>query len=245
MFGLYTTFVGGNGRHRGPTDTGLRSMRGDLGPSRSVGSRCSGRASYPQRSPGYSSMVSPNATIDGHPRRGAARRRPTEPGRRPWTWSASDGRGGRVDLLLVCSTGGHLQPRRAAPGVGRLLPPLGDLRQERRALGAAWGTGRDRSRADQPEHPEPPPQPPPGCARPAPVPPKGHRHDRRRGRRAVRLDRKAHGEQGDLRRELHGIEEVSLSGRLIAPIADRIYVQWPELRAKLPRARHVGSVFFD
>ena len=66
-------------------------------------------------------MVSPNATIDGLPRRGAARRRPTEPGRRPWTWSASDGRGGRVDLLLVCSTGGHLQQSVA------LRPAWGDF----------------------------------------------------------------------------------------------------------------------
>jgi beta-1,4-N-acetylglucosaminyltransferase len=34
----------------------------------------------------------------------------------------------------------------------------------------------------------------------------------------------------------------SLSCRLIAPVASRVYVQWPELRGALPRARYVGSV---
>ncbi len=39
------------------------------------------------------------------------------------------------------------------------------------------------------------------------------------------------------------IEEPSLSCRLIAPVADRLYVQWPELRRALPRARYAGNVF--
>jgi beta-1,4-N-acetylglucosaminyltransferase len=34
----------------------------------------------------------------------------------------------------------------------------------------------------------------------------------------------------------------SLSCRLIRPIAHRIYVQWPELVERIPRARYVGSV---
>ena len=38
------------------------------------------------------------------------------------------------------------------------------------------------------------------------------------------------------------IEEPSLSCRLIRPVASRIYVQWPELLAKLPRADYCGSV---
>jgi beta-1,4-N-acetylglucosaminyltransferase len=41
------------------------------------------------------------------------------------------------------------------------------------------------------------------------------------------------------------IHEPSLSCRLIAPIAERVYVQWPELATVLPRARYVGSVFSD
>jgi beta-1,4-N-acetylglucosaminyltransferase len=41
------------------------------------------------------------------------------------------------------------------------------------------------------------------------------------------------------------IDEPSLSCRLIAPVAERLYVQWPELAAVLPRARYVGSVFSD
>jgi beta-1,4-N-acetylglucosaminyltransferase len=38
-------------------------------------------------------------------------------------------------------------------------------------------------------------------------------------------------------------EKPSLSCRLAAPAADRVYVQWPELREALPRARYVGTVF--
>jgi beta-1,4-N-acetylglucosaminyltransferase len=39
------------------------------------------------------------------------------------------------------------------------------------------------------------------------------------------------------------IEGPSLSYRLIAPIAERRYVQWPELARALPRSRFVGNVF--
>jgi beta-1,4-N-acetylglucosaminyltransferase len=38
-------------------------------------------------------------------------------------------------------------------------------------------------------------------------------------------------------------ERPSLSCRLAAPVADRVYVQWPELVAALPRARYAGTVF--
>jgi UDP-N-acetylglucosamine:LPS N-acetylglucosamine transferase len=38
------------------------------------------------------------------------------------------------------------------------------------------------------------------------------------------------------------IDRPSLSCRLIAPFAERVYVQWPELRRALPRARYVGNV---
>lgn len=41
------------------------------------------------------------------------------------------------------------------------------------------------------------------------------------------------------------IERPSLSCRLIAPTADRIYVQWPQLLATVPRARYAGSIFSD
>ena len=40
-------------------------------------------------------------------------------------------------------------------------------------------------------------------------------------------------------------ERPSLSCRLVAPVADRVYVQWPELRDALPRARYAGTVFTD
>ena len=38
------------------------------------------------------------------------------------------------------------------------------------------------------------------------------------------------------------IEQPSLSCRLIAPVATRIYAQWPELTEAVPRARYVGNV---
>jgi beta-1,4-N-acetylglucosaminyltransferase len=38
------------------------------------------------------------------------------------------------------------------------------------------------------------------------------------------------------------IEAPSLSCRLIRPVASRVYVQWPELLESLPRARYAGSV---
>ena len=38
-------------------------------------------------------------------------------------------------------------------------------------------------------------------------------------------------------------ERPSLSCRLVAPVADRVYVQWPELLSALPRARYAGTVF--
>lgn len=38
------------------------------------------------------------------------------------------------------------------------------------------------------------------------------------------------------------IERPSLSCRLIAPVASRMYAQWPELTEDLPRARYLGSV---
>jgi hypothetical protein len=32
---------------------------------------------------------------------------------------------------------------------------------------------------------------------------------------------------------------------MIAPVADRIYVQWPELAAAMPGSRYAGNVFSD
>ncbi len=41
------------------------------------------------------------------------------------------------------------------------------------------------------------------------------------------------------------IDAPSLSCRLAARACDRVYVQWPELCAAVPKARYVGSVFAD
>ncbi len=39
------------------------------------------------------------------------------------------------------------------------------------------------------------------------------------------------------------IDRPSLSCRLIAPVADRVYGQWPEFAASVRKARYAGSVF--
>ena len=41
------------------------------------------------------------------------------------------------------------------------------------------------------------------------------------------------------------IEGPSLSCRLIKPVADRVYVQWPEMEHVLRRSRFAGNVFTD
>ena len=41
------------------------------------------------------------------------------------------------------------------------------------------------------------------------------------------------------------IEGPSLSGRLVAPVADRLYVQWPELLRSMRGSRFVGNIFSD
>jgi UDP-N-acetylglucosamine:LPS N-acetylglucosamine transferase len=40
-------------------------------------------------------------------------------------------------------------------------------------------------------------------------------------------------------------ERPSLSCRMASPAADRVYVQWPELLASLPQGRYAGTVFGD
>lgn len=39
------------------------------------------------------------------------------------------------------------------------------------------------------------------------------------------------------------VDGPSLACRLIRPIADRVYVQWPQLAAAVPGARYAGTVF--
>jgi hypothetical protein len=45
--------------------------------------------------------------------------------------------------------------------------------------------------------------------------------------------------------ECSGRVGVSLSCRLVAPVAHRVYVQWPDAVPLLPRARYAGSIFFS
>jgi UDP-N-acetylglucosamine transferase subunit ALG13 len=41
------------------------------------------------------------------------------------------------------------------------------------------------------------------------------------------------------------VDRPSLSARLIAPIASRVYAQWPDLAARWPRARYAGNVLLS
>jgi beta-1,4-N-acetylglucosaminyltransferase len=38
------------------------------------------------------------------------------------------------------------------------------------------------------------------------------------------------------------VKELSLSGKLVLPIADMFYVQWPELTQKYPKTQYHGSI---
>ena len=40
-------------------------------------------------------------------------------------------------------------------------------------------------------------------------------------------------------------DRLSLTGRLVYPLADRFFVQWPELQKKYPRAKYIGNIFGD
>ena len=129
------------------------------------------------------------------------------------SWSPGTARGYRVvmgsapsdraDLLLVCSSGGHLlQLVALRESWEPLHPRLGDVRQERRPLAARGRAGRLRARADEPEHQEPASQPARRAgASSATSRPKVIADDRGGRRRAVRVGRQAARRQGRLRRE--------------------------------------------
>ena len=156
----------------------------------------------------------------------------------------STGTDGRADLLLVCSTGGHLQQllalRDAWGGYSRVWVTFDKsdarslLRDERvvfahgptnrsvknlfRNLVVAWRTLRD--------------------VRPQVVLTTGAGVavpfawlGRLRGARLVYVE------------SFTRIDEPSLTCRLVAPVADRIYAQWPELVRSVPKAHYAGTVF--
>ena len=39
------------------------------------------------------------------------------------------------------------------------------------------------------------------------------------------------------------VTDVSLSARLVAPIASRLFVQWPELAARVEKAEYAGALW--
>lgn len=45
--------------------------------------------------------------------------------------------------------------------------------------------------------------------------------------------------------ECSGRVGISVSCRLVAPVADRLYVQWPEAVSQASNARYAGSIFFS
>jgi UDP-N-acetylglucosamine:LPS N-acetylglucosamine transferase len=54
---------------------------------------------------------------------------------------------------------------------------------------------------------------------------------------------RAHGARVVYVESLTRVEGPSLGCRLIRPVADRLYVQWPELARVLPGSRYAGNVF--
>ena len=134
-------------------------------------------------------------------------------------------------LLIVCSSGGHLlQMLELRDAWSSLRARLGDVRQVRRALAAARRARGARLRPDQPQHPEPAAQPParragaPRASGPAAILTTGAGVavpfawvGRLLGIPTVYVE------------SVTRIEGLSLSARLIAPVATRMYAQWPEL----------------
>jgi UDP-N-acetylglucosamine:LPS N-acetylglucosamine transferase len=45
--------------------------------------------------------------------------------------------------------------------------------------------------------------------------------------------------------ECSGRVGISVTGRLIAPVADRLYVQWPEVVPQVSKARYAGTIFLS
>jgi len=156
----------------------------------------------------------------------------------------SAGETGRAEILLVCSSGGHLQQMLALePAWGRYShvwvtfdkSDARSLLHGERVVHAYWPTNRSlknlfrnlllawRTL---------------GNVRPRVVLSTGAGVAvpfawlaRLRGARVVYVE------------SFTRIEGMSLSGRLIRPIAHRVYVQWPELARAVPKARYAGNVF--
>ncbi len=150
----------------------------------------------------------------------------------------------RADILLVCSTGGHLQQllalRDAWGGYTRVWvtfdksdarsllrgekvvyahgPTNRSVKNLLRNLLVAWRTLRDvRPRVMLTT----------GAGVAVPFAWLG----RLRGVRLVYVE------------SFTRIEEPSLTCRLVAPVADRVYAQWPELVRSVPKAHYAGTVF--
>jgi beta-1,4-N-acetylglucosaminyltransferase len=172
--------------------------------------------------------------------------------RPPWHGPAprpgSDGQfgddGGRAELLLVCSTGGHLQQllalRHAWEGLDRLWVTFDRTDSRSLLVGervvAAWGPTnrsvpnlvRNLALAWRVV----------GVARPRALLTTGAGVAvpfawiaRLRGARVIYVE------------SFTRTESPSLSLRLIAPVADGIYAQWPELARRQKKAVFLGNVF--
>ena len=149
----------------------------------------------------------------------------------------------RADLLLVCSTRRTPAAARGAPrGVGAVHAHLGHVRQERRSFAPRAASASLRAWPDQPQHQEPAPESRRrvagrrarralgSCSRPARASPCRSRGSRGCAARRSSTSRASRGSTGP-----------SLTYRLIAPIAARRYVQWPELARTSPRSAVRGQ----
>ncbi len=150
----------------------------------------------------------------------------------------------RADILLVCSTGGHLQQlmalRDAWGGYSRVWvtfdksdarsllhdedvvyafgPTNRSIKNLLRNLVVAWRTLRDV---------QPRVVLTTGAGVAVPFAWLGRLH----GARLVYVE------------SFTRIDEPSLTCRLVAPFADRVYAQWPELQRAVPKAHYAGTVF--
>ena len=122
---------------------------------------------------------------------------------------------------------------------------MGNVRQVGRPLAAARRARDARVRADEPQHPEPAAQPPAGVARAADAsarrrssPPAPAWPCRSRGSASCCGIPTIYVES------VTRIEGLSLSARMIRPVAAQVYAQWPELaEPSAGRIRFAGNLF--
>ena len=153
--------------------------------------------------------------------------------------------GGRpMRVLLVCSPGGHLQQMLALEPAWRgserswVTLPGADVE-----LPAGRGGGDPRPQPDQPQPQEPAPQHGHGLAAAAPpAPGRDPLHRRRPGGARSSSSAGCCGIRLVYVESVTRTESLSLSGRLVYPLASRFFVQWPAVAERHRRAEYAGGI---